>query len=96
MALAFYFDAFFFTRTGVHFTRAGDQSQCGCAECQADHRCVGEAGAHTVREIAALLNARSIATARGGKWHVSAVQGVSPAYKRNGGEGTSHPPFFRI
>jgi DNA invertase Pin-like site-specific DNA recombinase len=34
------------------------------------------AAARTQREIAEALNARGIATARGGKWHASTVQGI--------------------
>jgi DNA invertase Pin-like site-specific DNA recombinase len=37
---------------------------------------IRKSGANTVREIAAALNARGIATARGGRWHPSTVQGV--------------------
>lgn len=37
---------------------------------------IRKSGATTVREIAAALNARGIATARGGKWHPSTVQGI--------------------
>jgi DNA invertase Pin-like site-specific DNA recombinase len=37
---------------------------------------IRKTAAITVREIAAALNARGIATARGGKWHASTVQGV--------------------
>ncbi len=37
---------------------------------------IRKAGATTVREIAAALNARGVATARGGKWHPSTVQGI--------------------
>jgi len=34
------------------------------------------AGATTLREIAAALNARGIATARGGQWHATSVRNV--------------------
>ena len=35
-----------------------------------------KAGATTLREIAAALNARGIATARGGQWHAKSVSNV--------------------
>jgi DNA invertase Pin-like site-specific DNA recombinase len=35
-----------------------------------------KAGATTLREIAAVLNARGIATARGGRWHARSVKNV--------------------
>jgi hypothetical protein len=35
-----------------------------------------KAGAATLREIAAALNARGVATARGGQWHAKSVANV--------------------
>jgi Recombinase len=35
-----------------------------------------KAGATTLREIAQALNARGIATARGGQWHASSVNNI--------------------
>jgi hypothetical protein len=35
-----------------------------------------KAGAVTLREIAAALNARGVATARGGQWHAKSVSNV--------------------
>ena len=35
-----------------------------------------KAGATTLREIAEALNARGIATARGGQWHATSVSNV--------------------
>ena len=35
-----------------------------------------KAGARTLREIAEVLNARGIATARGGQWHATSVKNV--------------------
>jgi hypothetical protein len=35
-----------------------------------------KAGARTLREIAEALNARGIATARGGQWHATSVSNV--------------------
>jgi hypothetical protein len=35
-----------------------------------------KAGARTLREIVAALNARGIATARGGQWYVQSVANV--------------------
>lgn len=35
-----------------------------------------KAGATTLREIAAALNARGVATARGGQWHAKSVSNV--------------------
>jgi hypothetical protein len=35
-----------------------------------------KAGAATLREIAAALNARGVATARGGQWHVTSVSNI--------------------
>ena len=35
-----------------------------------------KAGARTLREIAAALNARGVATARGGQWHAKSVANI--------------------
>ena len=35
-----------------------------------------KAGATTLRQIAAALNARGVATARGGQWHAKSVSNV--------------------
>lgn len=35
-----------------------------------------KAGAATLREIAAALNARGVATARGGQWHATSVSNI--------------------
>jgi DNA invertase Pin-like site-specific DNA recombinase len=35
-----------------------------------------KAGATTLREIAAALNARGVATARGGQWHAKSVSNI--------------------
>jgi recombinase-like protein len=35
-----------------------------------------KAGATTLREIAAALNARGVATARGGEWHAKSVSNI--------------------
>ena len=35
-----------------------------------------KAGAMSLREIAAALNARGVATARGGKWHAKSVSNI--------------------
>jgi DNA invertase Pin-like site-specific DNA recombinase len=45
-----------------------------------------KAGARTLREIAEVLNARGIATARGGQWHATSVKNVLERGKSQRGE----------
>ena len=43
-----------------------------------------KAGARTLREIAEALNARGIATARGGHWYAQSVANVLARVRRSG------------
>jgi len=46
-------------------------------------RAIQRAGATTLREVAAALNARGIATARGGQWHATTVRNLLGRERRS-------------
>ena len=51
-----------------------------------------KAGARTLREIAEALNARGIATARGGQWYAQSVANIASLMNLGGAE----MPAFRV
>lgn len=59
-------------RTGVDHGRSRQTR----GQCAPHHSKAQKAGATTLRQIAEALNARGVATARGGRWHAKSVSNI--------------------